>query len=127
MTPHRTIALNGPLQIVLQVTRSKAAKMFVVLVAVSNCKINHKFWFIYNAEAIFYNSQGLVTAAFLVISAAAVVYPNPYHYNEMFVLPVGVLFAFTSIRANLPGAPVGFGQCHILFHLHLSELSLCTQ
>jgi hypothetical protein len=27
----------------------------------------------------------------------------------MFVVPVGVLFAFTSIRANLPGAPDGFG------------------
>jgi hypothetical protein len=28
----------------------------------------------------------------------------------MFVVPVGALFAFTSIRVNLPGAPDGFGK-----------------
>jgi hypothetical protein len=28
----------------------------------------------------------------------------------MFVVPTGALFAFTSIRANLPGAPDGFGK-----------------
>ncbi|PPQ81612.1 hypothetical protein CVT26_002979 [Gymnopilus dilepis] len=76
------------LQVVLQVRRASAAKAFVVLVGVSN-------W--------------LVAAAFLVISASAMVYPSPQYYAEMFVLPIGVLFAFTSIRANLPGAPEGFG------------------
>ncbi|KJA21289.1 hypothetical protein HYPSUDRAFT_739272 [Hypholoma sublateritium FD-334 SS-4] len=114
VTLHRTIILNGPntdnaspLQIDLQVTRSKASKMFVVLVAVSN-------W--------------LVTAAFLVISAAAMVYPNPHYYNEMFVLPVGVLFAFTSIRTNLPGAPAGFGARIDLFSILpvLVIVTLCS-
>jgi len=28
----------------------------------------------------------------------------------MFVVPVGALFAFSSVRANLPGAPAGFGE-----------------
>lgn len=74
-----------------------------------------------------YFSPGLVTAAFLIISAVAVVYPNPHYYSEMFVLPVGVLFAFTSIRANLPGAPVGFGQFNIFPRLPLSEISPYAQ
>lgn len=52
---------------------------------------------------------GFIAAAFLIISAATLAYPNPRIYGEMFVLPIGVLFAFTSIRANLPGAPAGFG------------------
>ncbi len=75
------------------------------------------------AELMSYPSPGLVTAAFLVISAATLVYPNPRYYSEMFVLPVGVLFAFTSIRANLPGAPVGFGSFYsffVLFYFYLS-------
>ena len=38
------------------------------------------------------------------------VYPNPEIYSEMFVVPLGALFAFSSIRANLPGAPDGFGK-----------------
>ncbi|KAF8901905.1 hypothetical protein CPB84DRAFT_910731 [Gymnopilus junonius] len=93
VTPTRTV-IEGNLKIspylvvYLQVGRAKAAKAFVILVGVSN-------W--------------LVAAAFLVISASTLIYPNPRHYAEMFVLPIGVLFAFTSIRANLPGAPAGFG------------------
>lgn len=31
----------------------------------------------------------------------------------MFVVPVGALFAFTTIRAAFPGAPSGFGEIHI--------------
>ena len=30
--------------------------------------------------------------------------------KEMFVIPVATLFAFTSVRANMPGAPQGFGE-----------------
>jgi hypothetical protein len=45
----------------------------------------------------------------------------------MFVVPVGALFAFTSIRANLPGAPDGFGKLFVapfLFHAADFRLSL---
>lgn len=69
---------------------------------------------------------GLVTSAFLIISAAALIYPDPKHYSEMFVLPVGVLFAFTSIRANLPGAPSGFGLSNVFLYIPLSDLILCA-
>jgi hypothetical protein len=53
---------------------------------------------------------GLAGTAFLVIVAAALVYPPHQIYAEMFVVPIGALFAFSSIRANLPGAPDGFGE-----------------
>ena len=53
---------------------------------------------------------GLVATAFLIIVAATLVYSPHQIYSEMFVVPVGALFAFTSIRANLPGAPDGFGK-----------------
>jgi hypothetical protein len=30
--------------------------------------------------------------------------------KDMFILPLSALFAFTSVRANMPGAPQGFGE-----------------
>ena len=51
----------------------------------------------------------MITAAFLVITVASVLYPFPEIFAEMFVVLVGALFAFTSMRVNLPGAPAGFG------------------
>lgn len=50
---------------------------------------------------------------FLTICAANIVYTSPEIYSEMFVVPVGALFAFSSVRANLPGAPAGFGELRI--------------
>jgi hypothetical protein len=50
-----------------------------------------------------------VTVAFLWITVAAFIWEAQI-VTEMFVLPVGALFAFTSVRANLPGAPAGFGM-----------------
>lgn len=52
---------------------------------------------------------GLIAAVFLIMSIATVIYPYHEIFAEMFVVPVGALFAFTSVRANLPGAPDGFG------------------
>jgi len=54
--------------------------------------------------------QGLTAIVFLTICAANIVYPSPEIYSEMFVVPIGALFAFSSVRANLPGAPAGFGE-----------------
>ncbi|KAF8875340.1 hypothetical protein CPB84DRAFT_1796607 [Gymnopilus junonius] len=76
------------LQFYLRIERSKGTKAFVVLVAIIN-------W--------------LTATAFLTICAATIVYRPPRIYGEMFVVPVGALFAFSSIRSNLPGAPTGFG------------------
>lgn len=54
--------------------------------------------------------SGSVAVAFLIISIATTVYYPAQIYAEMFVVPVGALFAFTGVRMNLPGAPPGFGQ-----------------
>ncbi|KAJ7820676.1 hypothetical protein B0H13DRAFT_2377733 [Mycena leptocephala] len=50
----------------------------------------------------------LVTIAFLWITVAAFMWDKEI-VAEMFVLPIATLFAFTSVRSNLPGAPAGFG------------------
>jgi len=80
----------------LHVKRSLAIRLFVVLISVTN-------W--------------LIAAAFMVISVASVLYPSPEIFAEMFVVPVGALFAFTSVRANLPGAPAGFGAAIDFFSI----------
>ncbi|KAJ2919396.1 hypothetical protein MD484_g1039, partial [Candolleomyces efflorescens] len=56
------------------------------------------------------------------------VYPHHGIYSEMFVVPVGALFAFTSIRANLPGAPDGFGTTLDMFSILpvLIIMSFCS-
>ncbi|TFK24487.1 hypothetical protein FA15DRAFT_592401, partial [Coprinopsis marcescibilis] len=72
----------------LNVSRSRSVKLFV-----------------YSTVA----TSWLVTISFLVMLAGAAVYNEHRIYAEMFVVPIGALFAFTSIRANLPGAPSGFG------------------
>jgi hypothetical protein len=38
---------------------------------------------------------------------------------EMFVLPIGTLFAFTAVRTNFPGAPEGFGALQLSSFLGL--------
>ncbi|TFK24489.1 hypothetical protein FA15DRAFT_669584 [Coprinopsis marcescibilis] len=76
------------LSFVLDISRSRAVKLFVYSTVVTS-------W--------------LVTISFLAMLAGAAVYNEHRIYAEMFVVPIGALFAFTSIRANLPGAPVGFG------------------
>ena len=63
---------------------------------------------------------GIVTAAFLWLSIACLLWHNERIIKEMFVLPVTALFAFTTVRANLPGAPAGFGEllcCFVGAHL----------
>ncbi|KAJ6578123.1 hypothetical protein B0H19DRAFT_1122446 [Mycena capillaripes] len=69
-------------------SRSKAVIAFVFLVIIAN-------W--------------IVTLAFLWITTAAFVFEETV-IREMFALPIASLFAFTSVRANLPGAPTGFGM-----------------
>jgi len=52
---------------------------------------------------------GVATIAFLWITVASWMWPEKV-VKEMFVIPVATLFAFTSVRANMPGAPQGFGE-----------------
>ncbi|KAF9522924.1 hypothetical protein CPB83DRAFT_863762 [Crepidotus variabilis] len=72
----------------LRLKRSTATIVFVLAAALNN-------W--------------LLAIAFLTICVSAVVYPSHQIYAEMFVVPVGAVFAFTAIRVGFPGAPSGFG------------------
>ncbi|PPQ68172.1 LOW QUALITY PROTEIN: hypothetical protein CVT26_005778 [Gymnopilus dilepis] len=66
----------------------------------------------------------LIAATFLAVCASTVIYPSHAIYAELFVVPVGAVFALTSVRANLPGAPVGFDLYSILPVLVVTGLSL---
>jgi len=72
--------------------------------------------------------SGLTAAAFLTISASSLIYRSHVIYSEMFVVPVGALFAFTTIRAAFPGAPSGFGATIDLYTILpvLVIMSLCS-
>ncbi|KAF4622263.1 hypothetical protein D9613_009525 [Agrocybe pediades] len=86
------------LLVTLQIQRSIMTKIFVV--------VRRKGIMLTELQFL---STGITAVAFLTICAATIVYRSASIYSEMFVVPIGTLFAFTSIRANLPGAPSGFG------------------
>ncbi|KAJ7461410.1 hypothetical protein B0H11DRAFT_2057027, partial [Mycena galericulata] len=78
---------------VFEIRRSIATKVFVMAIAVTD-------W--------------LVATAFMIICASTTIFHQHHLYTELFVLPVGAVFALTSVRANFPGAPVGFDLYSIL-------------
>ncbi|KAJ7696628.1 hypothetical protein B0H16DRAFT_1727604 [Mycena metata] len=91
------------LSLEFSITRSRAVIGLVIIIVVAN-------W--------------LVTIAFLWITVAAFVWDQEI-VADMFVLPIGTLFAFTSVRANLPGAPTGFGAV-VDYYGILPNLGLIT-
>ena len=52
---------------------------------------------------------GVASIAFLWITVASLLWPEEV-VKELFVIPIAALFAFTSVRSNMPGAPKGFGE-----------------
>ncbi|KAJ7176966.1 hypothetical protein C8R46DRAFT_47156 [Mycena filopes] len=99
---HSTNTEEG-LSLEFTITRSHAVIGLVITITVAN-------W--------------LVTIAFLWITVAAFVWDQEV-VAEMFVLPIGTLFAFTSVRAGLPGAPDGFGAV-VDYYGILPNLGLIT-
>ncbi|KAK7039875.1 hypothetical protein R3P38DRAFT_493444 [Favolaschia claudopus] len=85
------------------VKRSTAVKSLVIIIVIAN-------W--------------LVTLAFLWVTVAAFVWDHEI-VTEMFVVPIATLFAFTSVRANFPGAPSGFGAV-VDYYGILPNLGLMT-
>jgi len=57
---------------------------------------------------IMVSANWLATIAFLWITVASLLWPEKV-VKELFVIPIAALFAFTSVRSNMPGAPAGFG------------------
>jgi len=45
----------------------------------------------------------------LWITVASFIWPEDV-VKELFVIPIAALFAFTTVRSNMPGAPPGFGE-----------------
>ena len=54
-------------------------------------------------------SPGLVTLILLAATVAAAILCEVVA-KEILAIPVATLFAFTSLRGTLPGAPTGFGK-----------------
>ncbi|KAF8652148.1 hypothetical protein AX16_004534 [Volvariella volvacea WC 439] len=100
---------EGPkwLHVTLQVERSTATKMMVLLVALT---------------------QWLAATSFVAITVTTFKYRTHKIYSEVFVLPTASLFAFTTIRENLPGAPDGFGAAIDLYSIVpvLIIMSICV-
>ncbi len=44
--------------------------------------------------------------------------------NEIFVVPIGTVFAFTELRSTMPGAPEGFGTFFILLYRTLNPIKI---
>ncbi|KAK0492440.1 hypothetical protein EDD18DRAFT_1108835 [Armillaria luteobubalina] len=52
---------------------------------------------------------GMVTLMICLIMIATVFF-RFQQWNEIVVVPIGTVFAFTQLRASMPGAPEGFGD-----------------
>lgn len=92
----------------LDVTRSNGVKVLVIVVIWTFCMLfpaTHDLWLLMK---YLLETSGLVGISILCIATAYVMYPRSA-VEGMYVVPVATLFAFTSLRANLPGAPAGFG------------------
>ncbi|PBK61057.1 hypothetical protein ARMSODRAFT_1025966 [Armillaria solidipes] len=53
--------------------------------------------------------KGLVTLMICLIMISTVVF-GFQQWNEIVVVPIGMVFAFTQLRLTMPGAPEGFGD-----------------
>ncbi|KAK7020333.1 hypothetical protein R3P38DRAFT_3358150 [Favolaschia claudopus] len=100
---HTSVNNAVGLQLLYTVSRSTGVKALVIIIVVAN-------W--------------LVTIAFLWITVASFMWDHAI-VAEMFVVPIATLFAFTSVRANLPGAPTGFGAV-VDYYGILPNLALIT-
>lgn len=99
---------NGQrLYITLKVGRSMALKLFMLFMVISNCKLY--FTPITVCTDLDAFATGLTTLVFIWITFASMFYKEGI-ISQLFVLPIGALFAFTAVRANAPGAPPGFGE-----------------
>lgn len=81
------LASNGVLIKNLEVTRGQVIRMYAVLIVVA-------IW--------------MVTLAF-IMTCIVVIFFGKGIKPDILVVPVATLFAFTSLRGTMPGAPSGFG------------------
>ncbi len=65
---------------------------------------------------------GLLTLMICLIMIATVVFSFRQR-NEIVVVPIGMVFAFTQLRSSMPGIPDGFGMSFLFFN---SQHGLCS-
>ena len=66
------------------------------------------------SQHLFFRSSGLITIILMLVMISTVFF-NFKQRAEVLVVPVATLFAFTQLRASLPGAPAGFGTSIFFF------------
>lgn len=90
----------------ITLSRSNLVKVFVVTVVVSICMLN----FIMSSTNLeLTTNAGLITLVLIVLIITSVFFGFRQR-AEILVAPVATVFAFTQLRASMPGAPAGFGE-----------------
>lgn len=90
---------------ILDIRRTVLVRAYVVTIVAAMCTCRHQCKALPHAD----RCSGLITLLLLAISIKAAF----FMYNvDMAILaaPVATLFAFTTLRTALPGAPSGFGE-----------------
>lgn len=96
----------------IEVTRGPVVRLyaiFIVLVICARIALRHQP----TRRANGLPQLGLVTLTFMATCVLNVFFGKGIS-SGVLVLPMGTLFAFTQLRATLPGAPEGFGACVFL-------------
>jgi hypothetical protein len=102
--PSAASVLPGVMDIVIVLDRGNMLRAFVC-----HCCVR--------GELITNDKTGIITIILLLVMFASVFF-RFRQKGEILLLPVATLFAFTQLRASMPGAPDGFGDI-------LGECDLC--
>lgn len=97
----------GYADLYLLIHRATPIKLYVLIIIIALCTC-----FTLHAHEVPAHTSlplaGLITLLLLAISIKAVFFR--YHVDvAVLMVPVGTLFAFTSLRTSMPGSPTSFG------------------
>jgi hypothetical protein len=107
------------LNIRLNVMRSAAIQLLVMVIVFANC--THPYCAITDSLSQLCVWTGLASIAFLWITVASLLWPENV-VKEMFMIPVAALVGFTTVRSNMPGAPRGFSEPEKLIRRPLTNI-----
>lgn len=97
----------------IEVTRGPVVRLYAIFIVLVICaRIPLPYTPTQRTDGL--RVTGLVTLTFMATCVLNVFFGKGIS-SGVLVLPMGTLFAFTQLRATLPGAPEGFGACAFLF------------
>lgn len=103
--------ISGRTQIYLKISRSTVVKVYAVIIVMVICTTSLSLRFP-PSTGLRPNEDGaplgLITLCLLGIMVKGVIMGQGQRV-EILVIPVSALFAFTSLRSTMPGAPGSFG------------------